>query len=144
MDDLYNAGDGPRWVYSQWRSVAFGAAGLIAETDAALDEAELQLRRGGSDDGLPDLLLGPVALALTLGEVQRASRWLTAVRVADKPTQNLLSTAIYRQLRARVGLTDNTEALAETRAVYAEARRWLDGQLEATTANPPHRRKTTR
>jgi predicted ATPase/class 3 adenylate cyclase len=144
MDDLYNAGDGPRWTYSQWRSVAFGAAGLIAETDAALDEAELQLRQGGSDDGLPDLLLGPVALALALGEEQRASRWLTAVRVADKPTLNLLATAIYRQLRARVGLTDYAEALAETPGVYAEARRWLDGLLKAANSEPSDQRKTAR
>jgi len=67
-----------------------------------------------------------------LGHTELASRWTTAVRLAAKPTQNLPTTAIYRQLRRRVGLAQDKTGLDNTPAVYAEARAWVTKMAETT------------
>ena len=100
-------------------------AGHASATHEALEVAERELRRSGNDDGLPDLLLGPAILAYALGQPERAARWTTAIRLSAKPTQNLPMTSFFRQLRDRVGLTDDTTGLGDTQAVYAEARAWV-------------------
>jgi predicted ATPase len=91
----------------------------------ALVDTENEVRRAGVDDGLPDLLLAPAVLAYVLGTTELASRWITAIRLAAKPTQNLPSTAIYRQLRQRVGLAHLRDGLDDTQEAYREARKWL-------------------
>ncbi|MFT7647845.1 MAG: hypothetical protein ACI8Y4_002595, partial [Candidatus Poriferisodalaceae bacterium] len=102
-----------------------GTPGLVTESNGALDATEEALRRTGSEDGLPDLLFGLALLADALGELPRATRWVTAIRLSETPTQNLPVTTICRQLRARVGLTSETEGLEDTAAIYVEARQWI-------------------
>ena len=73
-------------------------------------------------------------LAHVLGKNDLAARWTTAIRLASKPTQNLPTTAIYRQLRQRVGLVQDRTGLDNTPAVYAEARAWVAKMANATDA----------
>ncbi|MFT7647496.1 MAG: hypothetical protein ACI8Y4_002245, partial [Candidatus Poriferisodalaceae bacterium] len=46
---------------------------------------------------------------------------------------NLPVTTICRQLRARVGLTSETEGLEDTAAIYVEARQWIRELLAGET-----------
>ena len=96
-----------------------------------LSAVEFELRRAGVDDGLPDLLLGPAILAHVLGEDAHTRRWTTAMRLCRKPTQSLPATALYRQLRQRVGLDADHSGLDATEAVYRDARAWLARVSEA-------------
>lgn len=111
-------------------AIAKAAIGDPAGTADALLGAEAETRRM-RDDGLPDLLIAPAMLAYSLGEHALASRWITAVRLARTPTHNLPTTAIYRQLRQRVGLTPTTPELTDLDAVYHEARAWVHDRSRA-------------
>ena len=123
----------PHPIFHLSEATASAAAGRADEALTDLKRAEEALRRAGNDDGLPDLLLPPCALAWSLDEPELAARWLTAVRLASRATQNLLATAGYKQLRDRVGLVDRTPELEDTTAVYAEARQWLVEMAHADT-----------
>jgi hypothetical protein len=70
------------------------------------------------EDGLPDKLLAPIALAWRLGEHDRASIWLTAIRHAAKPTQNFLLTSIYRRRRDQVGLAADLTVVAQSLGTF--------------------------
>lgn len=117
-------------VPASFQSLNYVALTLAATADRpgtlrALHAVENELRRSGVDDGLPDLLIVPAMLAYVLDERERARRWITAIRLAAKPTQSLPITAIYRQLRTRLGLSTDRDGMEETAAVYLEARAWL-------------------
>jgi hypothetical protein len=61
-----------------------------------LFRAEDQVVRFSSDNGLPDLLLAPAALAWALGDMDRARHYLTAIRRASRATQFFPTTIAYR------------------------------------------------
>ncbi|NNE10673.1 MAG: hypothetical protein HKN41_00325, partial [Ilumatobacter sp.] len=110
------------------------ACGDVEGTRRCIAEAEAHARRTSDDDGLPDLLLGPAALAWRLGDAERARRWLTTVRRSPKPTANFQLTIMYRLLRNEVGLLDsNPLDEVEVHDVYVEAVEWL-GSLEPINA----------
>lgn len=102
-------------------------AGDLRRAISALSDAEARLRAGGRDDGLPDLLIVPALAAWAVGDSGRASRWVTAIRRADRQTQSFNITGAYRQLRDRVGLLDENPLDANTiQQLYQEARDWLN------------------
>ncbi|MGH1492003.1 MAG: hypothetical protein ACRBK7_21885, partial [Acidimicrobiales bacterium] len=107
--------------------VAHATNSDVEATRRLLVESEEMSRLTSNDDGLPDLLLPPAALAMTLGDLDKARRWLTAVRHSPKPTQNFQLTIIYRQLRGEVGLQDDSPLDSmDIQEVYAEAKAWMD------------------
>jgi hypothetical protein len=113
---------------------AHAANGDVEAARWWLAEAEHMIWSTSNDDGLPDLLLPPAALAVSLGHHDRARRWLTAVRHAPKPTKSFQLTIIYRQLRSEVGVQEeNPLESVEIQDVYAEAVAWMES-LEP--ANP--------
>ncbi len=106
--------------------VAYAANGDVEAAQSWLVETESMIRLTSSDDGLPDLLLAPAALAWRLGHQDKARRWLAAVRHSPKPTQNFHATVIYQRLRAEVGWHDENPLEAmEIQDVYAEAIDWM-------------------
>jgi hypothetical protein len=79
------------------------------------------------DDGLPDLLLPPAALAWRLGHLEAARRWLTAIRRAPKPTKSFHITIMYRQLRNELGLLDDNPLDSVTLDdISDETLAWMD------------------
>lgn len=106
------------------------------DVDAArwrLAQAEDMIRSTSNDDGLPDLLLPPAALAMCLGHHDKARQWLAAVRHSPKPTQTFQLTITYQRLRGAVGLQDeNPLDSMEIQDVYAEAVAWMDSLEPAT------------
>ena len=105
---------------------AHAATGDVEAAQKWFFEAADWNRSTSNDDGLPDLLLPPAALAVSLGHHDRARRWLTAVRHAPKPTKSFQLTIIYQRLRAEVGLQDENPLEAmEIQDVYAEAIDWM-------------------
>ena len=111
-------------------SWAAAADGDIRAALSALSEAEVSLRAGGGDDGLPDLLLAPAIGAWRLGDSPRATRWATAIHRADRQTQSFNATGAFRQLRDRVGLLDeNPLETISIQEIYREARAWLNEQV---------------
>jgi hypothetical protein len=125
VETLGAAGLAPSFQTLNYVALTRGATADRYGTLEAVRAVEQELRRAGTDDGLPDLLITPAMLAYVLGEHQRARRWITAIKLASKPTQSLPITAMYRQLRARLGLSADQTGLADTPAVYREARAWL-------------------
>ncbi len=112
---------------------AHAATGDIEAAQWWFVEAADWTRSNNNDDGLPDLLLPPAALAVSLGHHDKARRWLTAVRYAPKPTKSFQLTIIYRQLRSEVGLQDeNPLDSMEIQDVYAEAVEWIQSLEPAT------------
>jgi hypothetical protein len=100
--------------------------GDLRRAESMLSEAEAVLRASGKDDGLPDILLVPALAAWKVGELGRATRWVTAIRHADRPTQSFNATGAYRQLRDRAGLLDENPLETDTiQEIYGEARDWL-------------------
>jgi len=113
--------------------VAHAANGDVEATRWWLAEAEEMIRSTSNDDGLPDLLLPPAALAMHLGHHDKARLWLTTVRHSPKPTQSFQLTIIYRRLRGEVGLQDENplDSMA-IEDVYEEAVAWMDSLEPAT------------
>ena len=107
---------------------------LLATTAAAngevdrvrnhIDEAVGLQRRIGADDGLPDLLLPAIVLAWRQGDHGRARHWLTAMRHAPRPTQNFIVTAVFRQIRDRLGFEQRGPD-QPIDATFSDALRWL-------------------
>jgi hypothetical protein len=73
---------------------------------------------------MPDLLLAPAILAWRRGELAHARNWLNAIRHADRPTQNFLFTAMFRQVRNQVGI-DQAPPSQPIETTFAEAIAWL-------------------
>lgn len=116
-------GDGRNEIYL----VALAARGDVTETRSLVAEAKIMARRQSGNDGLPDLLIPPAALAWRLGQFDIARRWLTAIRRAPKPTKSFHMTIMYRQLRTAVGLLDeNPLDSATIDDIWDEAVAWMD------------------
>ncbi|MGI9616505.1 MAG: winged helix-turn-helix domain-containing protein [Acidimicrobiales bacterium] len=112
---------------------AHAGNGDVEATQRWLAETEDMIRSTSTDDGLPDLLLPPAVLAVSLGHHDEARRWLTTVRQSAKPTQSFPATVIFRRLRGEVGLQDeNPLDSMEIQDVYAEAVAWIESLVPAT------------
>ena len=112
---------------------AHGANGDIDATRRWLTEAKDMIRSTSNDDGLPDLLLPPAALAMSLGHHDKAREWLAAVRHSPKPTQTFQLTITFQRLRSAVGLQDeNPLDSRQIQDVFADAVSWMDA-LEPVT-----------
>lgn len=111
--------------------------GRAAECAAACERIHERLTRAGRDS-LPDLLVPPAVLAYQRGDRARATRWLRAVRDADRPTQSFQVTCVYRRLRDLAGLAE-TSPLAEAtlEEVAEEALAWLGDAGTADRGVPP-------
>lgn len=122
------AGDfGPGFGIDICNCVAAAVCGDIAQTRELVFAAKDAARRANNDDGLPDLLIPPAALAWKLDQVEVASRLLTAVRRSSKQTQSFHITLMYRLLRNEVGLLDdNPLDTATIEEIYAQAVEWMD------------------
>jgi hypothetical protein len=105
-------------------AAAAAATGDAAATLVLIEEAQAVLHRAGADDGLPDLLLAPAILAWRHSDLPRARRWLSAIRHAGRPTQNFPITAMFRQVRNRVGIDDMPPPEAVD-ATFHEALVWV-------------------
>lgn len=84
--------------------VAVGAAlhGDLDDVGPALTRTLRLVRRTGADDGLPDLLLLPAALAYRLGRLEQVAELLGAIRYGGRPTHNFNTTLVYQSLRRAV------------------------------------------
>jgi hypothetical protein len=100
------------------------ATGNTQATIELINEAQATLRRAGSDNGLPDLLLAPAILAWRRSDLSRARRWLSAIRHAGRPTQNFPITAMFRQVRDQAGI-DDIPPSQPVEATFDEALQWL-------------------
>ncbi|MDG2111395.1 MAG: hypothetical protein P8N02_02140 [Actinomycetota bacterium] len=98
-------------------AIALASLADVGEMLETLSVAEREYELVG-EDGLPDKLLAPIALAWRLGEHDRASIWLTAIRHAAKPTQNFLLTSIYRRRRDQVGLAADLTVVAQSLGTF--------------------------
>jgi len=108
--------------------VAAGATGDLEATLRLVTEAKDVSQQANNDDGLPDLLLAPAALAWRQGNLAEASRWLAAVRHAPKPTQTFQLTTMYRLLRDEVEpLGPNPLGPSTLEDVYNESIAWMKG-----------------
>ncbi len=114
------------WWSSLQTAESAAATGDVRTTLDRLALTERTLRDDAADNGLPDLLLAPAMLAWALERHDLCRRWLTAIRRAPEPTQNFLSTIVYRQLRGQVGLLDhNPLDHSSIEEIYEEAKDWL-------------------
>jgi len=119
---------------NDWWMHLYLATGAAACGDAAamvthLADGEQMLHQSGTD-GLPDLLLPYVMLAHVLGDTERSQSWITAVRHADSRPGTGVVIALYRQLRAEVGLS-RTDPLTDSsiEQVHEAARSWAAGLI---------------
>ena len=105
---------------------ACAGAGNAERTHALVNAAYDEARRALGEDGLPDLLLPAAILAWRRRDLDRAQRWVTAIRRAGRPTANFLVTIMFRQLRDRVGYqqADPLEHSSLTELIE-ECRLWL-------------------
>jgi predicted ATPase len=91
-------------------ATAAASAGDVDWTFRLIKESVDQIRRGGIDDGLPDLLVPLAMLAWRLDDEGRARRLLTAVKYAGRPTSNIGSTIAYRGMRQFVAVDQERPA----------------------------------
>jgi hypothetical protein len=104
-------------------AAACGDAAMTRERTSAAKSAA----RANNDDGLPDLLIAPAALAWRLGQVDVARRLLTAVQRSPKQTQTFQLSIMYRLLRNEVGLLDeNPLDSATLDEIYSRTGEWMD------------------
>jgi predicted ATPase/DNA-binding winged helix-turn-helix (wHTH) protein len=129
--------DEQSWTHTVLRAAVEVAVGNLAEAVSILDATRAYLGRAANDDGLPDVLIPAAVAAHLSGEDDRARRWLTAIRGADRPTQSFQTTALFRQLRLRVGLDDD-DPLTESSLleIDGEARAWMVGRIEEVAGRP--------
>lgn len=113
------------WPYLAVASCASAAAGDVEAARASITRTIGSATSAG-EEPLPDLLVPLATLAWARGDLDRARRWLTAVRRAPIPTHGFYVTIIYRQLRDRIGLTAGDPLTATTlRQLLDEALAWL-------------------
>jgi predicted ATPase/class 3 adenylate cyclase len=103
--------EGSRPISWQYLVVASCAAAATSDITATRDSIArtTDSATAAGEDPLPDLLVPLATLAWALGDLDRARRWLTAVRHASTPTHGFYVTIIYRQLRDRVRLSPNDQ-----------------------------------
>ena len=117
---------GPGFGANICACVATGATGDVQATLRLVTEAKEASERANNDDGLPDLILAPAALAWKQGNLVAARRWLAAVRHAPKPTQTFQLTTMYRLLRNEVEPLDpNPLDTATLDDIYNESIVWM-------------------
>jgi len=106
-------------------ATAAASAGDVDWTCRLIEESVEQIRRGGSDDGLPDLLVPFAMLAWRLDDEERARRLLTAIKHAGRPNSNIASTIAYRGLRQFITIDPERPADLDVSAELQAARAWL-------------------
>jgi predicted ATPase/DNA-binding SARP family transcriptional activator/class 3 adenylate cyclase len=106
-------------------ATAAASAGDIDWTHRLVGESVERIRRGGSDDGLPDLLVPIAMLAWRLNDQERARRLLTAVKHAGRPTSNIGSTIAYRGLGQFIAIDPDKPADLDLSLEFRAARTWL-------------------
>jgi hypothetical protein len=106
-------------------ATAAASAGNIGWTCRLIEESVEQIGRGGSDDGLPDLLVPLAMLAWRLDNEERARRLLTAIKHAGRPNSNISSTVAYRWLRQYIAIDPVRPANLDLSAEFRDARAWL-------------------
>jgi predicted ATPase/class 3 adenylate cyclase len=117
---------GPGFGANVCACVATAATGDVEATLRLVTKAREDSERANNDNGLPDLLLAPVAIAWRRGNLAAARRWLAAVRHAPKPTQTLQITLMYRLLRKEVEPLDpNPLETTSLDDIYREAIAWM-------------------
>jgi hypothetical protein len=117
---------GPGFGANAVACVATGATGDTQATLRLVTGAKAAYERTNHDDGLPDLLLAPAALAWRNGDLATARRLLSAVRHSPKPTQTFQLTTMYRLLRNEVGPLDpNPLQTAHLDDIYDESIAWM-------------------
>jgi hypothetical protein len=71
-------------------------------------------------------------LAYRLGDQDRASRWLRAVKDAGRPTQSFQMTLVFNRMREAVGLAaDSPLASATLGEMGDEALAWIAAQTSS-------------
>lgn len=114
------------------KAAAAAGAGKIEAARGYATEARTLIRQWSADDGFPDLLIPPAALAFAVGDHARCRALLTAVRHHPAPTQNFSHTIIYRQLRDAVGLdADDPLDDRSIEDIYDEATAWMSSLDDA-------------
>lgn len=121
----------PFFIHPIHVALAAGVADDVAFFRAAIEAARAAIDEEPDEDGLPDLLLPFAALAWARSDPERAARWLTAVRGADRPTHNFFTTIAYRELRGVVGLVAEDPLTGSTlEQIRDDAQAWFDGLVE--------------
>lgn len=114
------------WWMNLYLAIAAAAVGDAHDMARHLVDGEAMLQQSGTD-GLPDLLLPYVALARVVGEHERSRQWITAVRHANGRPGTGVVIALYRHLRAEIGLSATNPLVESTiEQVHDEARRWAE------------------
>jgi hypothetical protein len=129
----------PRERFQMWANQVLGAAvhaarGDVVATAGVVGRIRHRLARAGRD-GLPDLLVPIAVLAHRLGDDEAASRWLAAVRRAERPTQSFQATVLYKRITELVDASHPGAAGEDgpdLSAVGREAFDWLDGAAGAS------------
>jgi len=99
---------------------ASGAVPATCEIVLAVDQ---RLRRAGRHS-LPDVLVPAAMLAFALGQSERASQYVAAIRRSQRPTQSLQMTCLYQQLRGMVEIAAGDQRSPED--VGRDALAWLE------------------
>jgi non-specific serine/threonine protein kinase len=119
------------WATDLLIAAVAAARGDRATAAATCTRVQAQLVRGGID-GLPDLLVPAAVLAYRLGDQDRASRWLRAVKDAGRPTQSFQMTLVFNRTREAVGLAaDSPLASATLGEMGDEALAWIAAQTSS-------------
>jgi hypothetical protein len=119
------------WATDLLIAAVAAARGDRATAAATCTRVRAQLVRGGID-GLPDLLVPAAVLAHRLGDQDRASRWLRAVKDAGRPTQSFQMTLVFNRMREAVGLAaDSPLASATLGEMGDEALAWMAAQTSS-------------
>lgn len=115
---------GAMWGMDLIRACLHANLGRAGVARDLADSVGTRLRHSGLS-ALPDILIIPASLAHAQGDTERASRYLGAIRHADKPTQSLMVSTAYRVLRSDIVPCDADALGGTTEEVWAEAQDWL-------------------
>lgn len=116
------------WWMHLYLATGAAACGDASAMSRHLSDGEQMLQQSATS-GLPDLLLPYVALANVLDDSERSRRWITAVRHANSRPGTGVVIALYRHLRAEVGLAEsNPLDSTSIEQLHEEARAWASTQ----------------
>ena len=123
-------------AWQAFHSYTAASAAKTSEAVAAIHSLEGELHRSGGDPDR-DVLLPSALLAWRLGDIERARRWLAAIKLAG-PMRRFGYIGLYRQLLAVPELEPGDEpALRPLPLDAAEALAWLDSLTEPGGPTPP-------
>jgi predicted ATPase/DNA-binding winged helix-turn-helix (wHTH) protein len=114
----------PMWGNEILASAVHAAAGRPELAAEIAGRVQARAERAGRPC-FPDLLLPPAALAHAIGDDERATRWLAAIRHAGRPTQSFQITVAYRRLRDAVGDIEAGRTDAPVDEIGDQALAWL-------------------